>query len=326
MSGGRGYARWMPRSLRSRRNSVGPTHSEMASILRDAYGFDAVVVGERLEGGYANDLFRIRADGAAFVLRLKLPPVVEDDIAWEHELTRVLSLMLPEVVPPVATRDGRAIVDLGSRTGCLLPFIDGEPARPERSAHRTAAARGLGRLHRRGRGLELPARPRLRPLRELEWPSTRVPAELREWSATIAAARRWAISYTSEIAQARALPTGIVHGDYFPGNVLISGDELVGIIDWEEAQLDWLIWDLANAINTFCAVDDDLDREACRGFVDAYRTAGGVLLRHDEALVVPLVRVKRILEVLRAPTDRHPRWDHQRRNLRSLQKLEARTG
>jgi hypothetical protein len=36
---------------------------------------------------------------------------------------------------------------------------------------------------------------------------------------------------------------------------------------------------------------------------------------------VPLIRVKRILEVLRAPTDREPRWDHQRHNLRSLEPL-----
>jgi hypothetical protein len=38
-------------------------------------------------------------------------------------------------------------------------------------------------------------------------------------------------------------------------------------------------------------------------------------------VLLPLVRVKRILEVLRAPTDRDPRWEHQRRNLRSLANL-----
>ena len=59
---------------------------------------------------------------------------------------------------------------------------------------------------------------------------------------------------------------------------------------------------------------------------DAYRTGGGVLSRHDEALLVPLVRAKRILEVLRAPADRDPRWEHQRRNLRSLMQLEDRAG
>ena len=41
----------------------------------------------------------------------------------------------------------------------------------------------------------------------------------------------------------------------------------------------------------------------------------------DDDVLVPLVRVKRILEVLRAPTDRKPRWEHQRHNLQSLEKL-----
>jgi hypothetical protein len=39
---------------------------------------------------------------------------------------------------------------------------------------------------------------------------------------------------------------------------------------------------------------------------------------------MPLIRVKRILEVLRAPTDREPRWEHQRHNLRALAGLPSR--
>jgi hypothetical protein len=37
--------------------------------------------------------------------------------------------------------------------------------------------------------------------------------------------------------------------------------------------------------------------------------------------IAALIRVKRIVEVLRAPTDREPRWEHQRHNLRSLEPL-----
>jgi hypothetical protein len=35
------------------------------------------------------------------------------------------------------------------------------------------------------------------------------------------------------------------------------------------------------------------------------------------------MRVKRIQELLRAPTDREPRWDHQRQNLRAVRILGA---
>jgi Ser/Thr protein kinase RdoA (MazF antagonist) len=81
---------------------------EAASLLSEAYGFAAVTVGERLTGGYANDLFRVVADGAELVLRIKHPPVVEDDIAWEHRLIQRLSDRLDEVAAPLVTRDGRS--------------------------------------------------------------------------------------------------------------------------------------------------------------------------------------------------------------------------
>jgi aminoglycoside phosphotransferase (APT) family kinase protein len=142
---------------------------EIAALLRDAHGFEQVAVGERLEGGYANDLWRIRGDGATYVLRIKHPPIDEPDIGWEHRLAGWLSKRLSVVVAP----------------------IDGVP-------------------------------------------------ELEKWAATIADARAWAISFVESVARERALPASVIHGDYFPGNVLVGGDELAGIVDWEKAQVDWV--------------------------------------------------------------------------------------
>jgi Ser/Thr protein kinase RdoA (MazF antagonist) len=294
----------------------------VASRLRDAYGFGELAIGERLEGGYANDLFKVVADGAALVLRLKHPPVVEDDVAWEHRLAALLAERLREVPAPVPARDGRTFVALEDTVGWLMPFVDGAPADPAREQHRLEAARALGKVHRAGADLALPGRPRLRPLARLAWPPLVVRPELEDWEATIAEERAWAIAYVAALA-GRRLPASLVHGDFFPGNVLMSGDEAVAVVDWEEAQVDWLTWDLANAVGTFCSgAGEDLDRAAGERFVAAYRAAGGTAAPRDDELLEPLVRVKRILEVLRAPTDRRPRWDHQRRNLRSLARLE----
>jgi Ser/Thr protein kinase RdoA (MazF antagonist) len=291
---------------------------EIAERLRDAYGFEEVTVGERLEGGYANDLLRVRGDDAIYVLRIKHPPIDEDDIAWEHRLVRWLSERLSVVVAPV---DGGKLVRVGDRVGWLLPFIEGVPVDPGCEAHRLAAARGLGRLHRVGKDLAVAPRPRLRPLAELDWPPALVVPELQEWAARIADTRTWAISFVESIARERRLPVSVVHGDYFPGNVLVAGGELAGIVDWEESQVDWVTWDLASSLGAFCSAGDELDRGACQRFLAVYRAAGGTARALDHDLLVPLIRVKRILEVLRAPTDREPRWDHQRHNLRSLEPL-----
>ena len=209
--------------------------NEIASALRDAFSFDELELGERLQGGYANDLFRIVADGRTLVLRINHPPIVEKDIEWEHEMLRLLSGRLPEVVAPVPAREGTTAIRIGDRVGWLMPFVDGEPARAERAAQRAAAARALGRLHLAGSALELSRRPRLRPLSEQALPPLRVPAELQEWTATIASERRRAISYVSALADRRDLPITLTHGDFFPGNVLVSDGEVSAIVDWEEA-------------------------------------------------------------------------------------------
>jgi hypothetical protein len=83
------------------------------------------------------------------------------------------------------------------------------------------------------------------------------------------------------------------------------------------------VWDLASSILPFCSTaDGDLDRSAMQDFLDAYRAASGRVPMEEDDLIVPLLRVKRILEVLRAPTDRHPRWDYQLANLRAYQLLD----
>jgi Ser/Thr protein kinase RdoA (MazF antagonist) len=48
------------------------------------------------------------------VLRIKHPPIDEDDIAWEHRLMRWLAERLPTVVAPVHSASA---VLLGDRVG-----------------------------------------------------------------------------------------------------------------------------------------------------------------------------------------------------------------
>jgi len=147
------------------------------------------------------------------------------------------------------------------------------------------------------------------------------PARTGDLGAEIADPRAWAVSFVEALYETRPLATSLVHGDFFPGNVLVTADRVVAVIDWEEAQFDWVTWDLAGALGSFCGVDDGFDGAAAARFVAAYRAAGGPAAPDDDDLLVPLLRVKRILEILQAPTDPEPRWAHQRRNLRSLANL-----
>ncbi|AFJ03372.1 Homoserine kinase [Methylophaga frappieri] len=54
------------------------------------------------------------------------------------------------------------------------------------------------------------------------------------------------------------LPWGVVHSDLFRDNALFDGDQLSGIIDFYYACDDYLLYDLAVAVNDWCVAENGL--------------------------------------------------------------------
>ena len=70
---------------------------------------------------------------------------------------------------------------------------------------------------------------------------------------------------------------GVVHGDFYPRNVLCRAGKIVGLIDWDDvrverldAELAWVTWELAKS-----PAGDLLIDERAIAFIDAYVRAGG---------------------------------------------------
>jgi Ser/Thr protein kinase RdoA (MazF antagonist) len=287
---------------------------DVLAVVSERYGLRAPLSARRLTGGYANDVFLL--EGLDLVLHLKHPPADLDSLSWEHRLLGMLADRLPEVPSPLADRKGSTFFLHDKQPVWLMPFRPGNPARP---SDRRAVGAALGRLH--ATAIDLPNRPGHARLRDLPIPPLReMPPTFDRWLRLIAQARTDLIRLVSHIGRKRRPPDGITHNDIFPGNVLVQDGSVTALLDWEEADIDWLIWDLAASVWPFC---DPADwRPGIADFVAGYRDGGGRMSGDDDDLILPLVRAKRILEVLRAPTDRQPRWDLQLANLEAYQTLE----
>jgi Ser/Thr protein kinase RdoA (MazF antagonist) len=293
-----------------------------AGLLRAVsgrYGGELTFV-RALAGGWANDVFLLEAPSGPVVLRLKHPPSDVESIAWEHRVVAQLACAVREVVAPVRAVDGSTFFLHAGDAVSLVPFVHGIPADRGSEAHRKAAGDLLGRLH--AASVRLRPGPRrgvdaLQQLRELG--VAELPAA---WQPRVDALRRDALRLVDRVERSH-LCRGVIHGDFFPGNVLFRDDDVVGLVDWEEAHSAPLVFELANAAWEFtkCKDTDDFDREAAVRFIGAYRQAGGPVPLLEDELIVPLIRAKRTLELLRAPGDRHVDWDYQEHNLRSAERL-----
>ena len=68
------------------------------------------------------------------------------------------------------------------------------------------------------------------------------------------------------------LPKGFIHGDVYTDNTIFKKDKLMAIIDFEMFCVDNLLFDVGMTINGFCYVDNRLDLELLKFFLNAYES------------------------------------------------------
>lgn len=74
-----------------------------------------------------------------------------------------------------------------------------------------------------------------------------------------------------EVSIPDQLPTGLVHGDIFPDNIIQKNGNLVTIIDFEEISNYPLIFDLGTAIIGLLAIDNIIDMSYSKALIKGYQ-------------------------------------------------------
>jgi len=159
----------------------------------------------------------------------------------------------------------------------LFPFVEGQILDRDDPVLRQQAARLLAAIHQAL--LSWPGGPRPpsgagEPMPPADPPHLFDPA-LDEW---------WAAHHSS-------LLVSTTHGDYYRRNLLCAGRRIVAVIDWHEATVGPLAFELAGATFELCRDDaHKLDYAKVDAFVDAYRSAGGPVPDRELEMLLPLMR------------------------------------
>jgi Ser/Thr protein kinase RdoA (MazF antagonist) len=232
------------------------------------WGLAPLPPAEPLRGGHKNTLLRC----GNVVLRVERRD--PESVAWEHELTAFLAHDVPEVVTPLAALDGSTFAETDGIVVSVLPFVEGSPLDRDDEAQRLAVARLLARLHWVGRIWKRPRpdRPAFANL-DLEvnaWWDVRIVEMPPVLARAYERSREW-------LAAPPWLERGAVHGDVYRGNFRVRDRRIRGVLDWEDARVDWPAWELANATWEVCKDEacDRLDPERSAHFLEAYAEAGG---------------------------------------------------
>ena len=225
---------------------------ELAGFLA-GYEIGRLLSMKGIAEGVENSNFLLHTESGSFILTLYEKRVALGDLPFFIGLMEHLSRNGLDCPQPVKARDGTALSRLAGRPAAMVTFLEGLSVRRPSQAHCAAAGAALADLHKFG----------------ADFPMERPNAlSLEAWAPLYELARAGAESVMpgladlveSELAFLRTnwprhLPSGVIHADLFPDNVLFLG-ERAGLIDFYFACTDAYAYDLAICLNAWCFEPD----------------------------------------------------------------------
>lgn len=266
-----------------------PATSAIVAVL-DALGFSDAQFGvHELPGAFSNFTHLVVADGAGgqarnIVVRRYDPAKYEDGHdkhRCEHHALQLLTAQGLPVPPPLLLDDDGSLLGL---PGIVTEYVPGVPIELPAEANRWGrmagkTARMLARIHQTPFS-EVDKRYLMDDDVEVAWfiKGGRVPDYMRAdpdgevvWHLVNERWGSWA-----------PVEPRFAHTDYWAGNILWLGDEIVAVLDWEEAGYGHPAADVAYARMGYCIEGEP---EAADVFLREYEAAAGwTLSRRDLAL------------------------------------------
>lgn len=226
-----------------------PTDEELARLLA-GWGLSAPLAFKGIAEGVENSNFFLQTAEGRYILTIYEKRVEQSDLPFFLGVTSAVADSGLPAARPVMPLDGTLTQDLNCKAVALVSFLDGVSAKRPNAAQTRAVGEALARMHLALSGSELTRKNDLGPA---DWPALWAPLlaaaeQLEAGSAALinedcaAIAKGWPV----------ALPSGIIHADLFPDNVLFVGNQVTGLIDFYFACSDFLAYDLAVMLNAWC--------------------------------------------------------------------------
>ena len=260
---------------------------EMAEFLK-RYDTGHLISAKGIAEGVENSNYLVetqREEGTSerFILTLYEKRVEEADLPFFMNFLDHLHARGCKVPRFISDRDGRKLQQLSARPACLIEFLSGISVTEPTPAQSEAAGRALGELHVAAQGFE---QVRHNALDKAGWHD--LAEKCGDHLDDIAPGLSQRIGAELAFLDANwpdGLPSGVIHADLFPDNVLMNGDEVTGLIDFYFSCTDIIAYDLAITHSAWCFSSDGATYLAERGtaMVRGYEATHGMSDRERAA-------------------------------------------
>lgn len=229
-----------------------PVDADQVAAFLGGYDLGRYVDHRGIVQGVENTNYHLFTDRGRFILTLFERRTNPDDLPFVFDfIDRLAGDGLP--VPGLCRRvEGGRTGILAGRAAAIVQFLDGTGVEADAITPEVCAQVGamLARMHLEGIGFDAV---RVNPVGSGVWRALlkeALPGSVFEDDAVL----RGLITEALD-AYERAgadLPRGAVHADLFPDNVFFRDGVLSGVIDFYFACTDYLVYDLAIAVNAWC--------------------------------------------------------------------------
>jgi len=237
---------------------------ELKIWLQD-YALDNLTDYQGIKPGITNTNYFLMTAHDRFVLTLFEKNTIED-LPYFVDLMAHLaknSFLCPK---PIFKNNGTALSILKNKPALIVTCLKGKELNKPEVKHCKAVGASLAELHMKSANFTA----QHQNTRDLNWIKKTAETLFSELPQDESLLLREEILYQEK--KNYKLPKSTIHGDLFRDNVLFLNDQVSGFIDFYYACTDYLILDVAIAVNDWCVNNDgSFDEARLNAFLDAYK-------------------------------------------------------
>lgn len=230
--------------------------AEMLEKFLLRYDIGSPLVFKGIAEGISNSNYFLQTDVSRYILTLYEMRANTKDLPYFLEVMHHLAEAGLPCPLPVEDKKGIALQKLAGKDACIISFLDGVSVSHPTADQCASVGEVMAKMHissenftnTRGNDLALDG-----------W--VEMANSVRDKADTIMDGLSQLIDDEITYLQAhwpKNLPSGLIHADLFPDNVLFTGDKLTGIIDFYFACTDMYAFDIAICINAWCFDDEHM--------------------------------------------------------------------